>query len=162
MTPLKFALSPSTTTTFLSSKCLLAILMSTPHSFPTVAQEAAELVQVGLHAHPESATVLLVPAHSPPQVGHEKIDYDHLLEIKAVANACKELGDTLSSRGNPTGDANHVRDVHRAYARYLLLYPVQNDSDYQKVQTKVLILEEQFAGNLITEPLLAFPLIASL
>jgi hypothetical protein len=58
------------------------------------------------------------------------INGDTLSELKAVANACKEFADTLVSRGNPTGDANHVRDVHRAYVRYLVLYPDRDGHHY--------------------------------
>ncbi|KAJ7235570.1 hypothetical protein C8J57DRAFT_1378161 [Mycena rebaudengoi] len=107
------------------------------------------------------------PAHSPPNVGHEQTamapNDDTLLQHKAIAKASKELADTLASRGNPTGHTNHIQDIHRAYTQYLLLYPDQDDHDYQNVKTKVLVLEEQFAGTgLITEPLFAFPLVASL
>ncbi|KAJ7235574.1 hypothetical protein C8J57DRAFT_1378173 [Mycena rebaudengoi] len=126
-----------------------------------------------LKAHPTAVPLLVdvgdphAPAHSPPNVGHEQtamaLNDNSFLQLKAIAKASKELADTLASRGNPTGHANHIQDVHRAYARYLLLYPDQDNHDYQNVKTKVVVLEEQFAGTgLITEPLFAFPLMASL
>ncbi|KAJ7235573.1 hypothetical protein C8J57DRAFT_1378168 [Mycena rebaudengoi] len=126
-----------------------------------------------LNAHPTAVPMLVdvadphAPAHSPPNVGHEQTamapNDDTLLQLKAIAKASKELADTLASRGNLTGHANNIQDVHRAYARYLVLYPDQDDPDYQNVKMKVVVLEEQFAGTgLITEPLFDFPLMASL
>ncbi|KAJ7262102.1 hypothetical protein C8J57DRAFT_1336173 [Mycena rebaudengoi] len=115
-----------------------------------------------LKAHP---TALVVHPFS-TSCWHEQTAMapnDTLLQHKAIAKASKELADTLASRGNPTGHTNHIQDIHRAYAQYLLLYPDQDDHDYQNVKTKVVVLEEQFAGTgLITEPLFALPFMESL
>ncbi|KAJ7262097.1 hypothetical protein C8J57DRAFT_1471337, partial [Mycena rebaudengoi] len=106
-------------------------------SVPILSREVAASGQIGLHATVPMLVDVRDPftsAHSPPQVGIEQtvmiINGDTLSELKAVANACKEFADTLVSRGNPTGDANHVRDVHRAYVRYLVLYPDRDGHHY--------------------------------
>ncbi|KAJ7262093.1 hypothetical protein C8J57DRAFT_1336156 [Mycena rebaudengoi] len=81
------------------------------------------------------------------------------LPIQAVAKAHKEAADNLARQGNPSGDSTrHIRDVYRAYAKYLLLYSHRDDTEYLDVLKRVVILEEQLAGTApITNPLFVVP-----
>ncbi|KAJ7262032.1 hypothetical protein C8J57DRAFT_1336043 [Mycena rebaudengoi] len=81
------------------------------------------------------------------------------LPTLAVAQAHKEAADNLARQGNPNGDSTrHIRDVYRAYAKYLLLYPHRDDTEYLDILKRVAILEEQLAGTApITIPLFVVP-----